>query len=683
MAKLSPNGATFLSHFFLWPRDRLVALFRWTRRLTYAVWQLWRALGPDWLKALVLILALCAIGHAKISAWVAPNLTTEQVHKVHYLNQGWSSAQRDTYYYAPQGTELLGLDYEWLSHLELPLSRQPLASARNMRGWGFIVEPGQMASTVNPENLPIGFSFHIDPATGSRKLDIGCALCHTGELHFQGTALRVDGGQSLQSLADPRRGEFIATLGASVIETLYNPWKWDRFASRVAGQDKSARNKLKQELKAFDRSIRSFAKGPGAAHWYPVTEGRGRTDAVGRIANIVFGYRMNKPDNYRPADAPASYPFIWDIWRFDWVQYTGFTNQPMARNIGESLGVLAPITLVDEQGDLLTGEKFTQTTIDINSMLCVENLLRKLEPPRWPEDILGPIDDKLAQAGRDLFLQNCHSCHGPHRSEPYRWPVATDGNNLGQTSVNPRWDNQGDVSELDNETVRVDWRPEIWAIPWVKAKDIGTDPTLANNYINNTYDASAIDAQATAVSAGDGLQLLLNQVVPTLYQRNQVTGAEVANYDGFNVPFRITNEAAYTPRPLHGVWATPPFLHNGSVPTLYHLLSSLEQRPVTFMVGNREYDPKKLGYVSDHTEGAFKFDTTIKGNFNSGHLFTDLDQPGRIGKRFSESDKMALLEYLKVMGNPDFTQRLGGDPLNWAQYPKAPSDPAAEAACER
>ena len=53
------------------------------------------------------------------------------------------------------------------------------------------------------------------------------------------------------------------------------------------------------------------------------------------------------------------------------MQYTGFTNQAMSRNVGESLGVLAPIKLVDDEGRLLSPEKFGETLVDIDGMHCV------------------------------------------------------------------------------------------------------------------------------------------------------------------------------------------------------------------------------------------------------------------------------------------------------------------------
>jgi hypothetical protein len=46
----------------------------------------------------------------------------------------------------------------------------------------------------------------------------------------------------------------------------------------------------------------------------------------------------------------------------------------------------------------------------------------------------------------------------------------------------------------------------------------------------------------------------------------------------------------YRAKTLKGIWATAPFLHNGSVPTIYHLLLPASQRPAMFRLGTREYD---------------------------------------------------------------------------------------------
>ncbi len=664
-------------------RNIVASMGRWLWGILKALYALWCSVGPKWLRVTMLVLITMIALWYQAKSFVRPNLTQETIYQLHYLNDGWTPQQRQSFYFTPQGTELLGIEYQWFVNLELPLSKEPLATAENLRGWGFIVDPGQRADEINPGNLALGLGRHIDPSSGKERLDIGCAACHTGELHYKGVALRVDGGQAMQSLSNAKRGEFIVTLAASVFETLINPFKWNRFANRMVGGNEEAREQLKSEFWAFARYGFKFMRGAGNPKYYPVEEGRGRIDAVGRIANVVFGFDIDVPGNYKPADAPASIPFIWDIWRFDWVQYTGFTNQAMARNVGETLGVLAPISLVDDDGEVIKSNEFGNTVVDVDGLHCAEGLVRMLKPPKWPEDILGMIDLEQAKAGKQLFVDRCQKCHGPHISTPYDWPVATEQNPkmAGQINTNWQWDMAGEISEIDGKPVRKDWRTSIWSIPWISTEVIGTDPQLANNYMDNRYDASKLIPDSEPVNAGEGLQLLLNILVPKLYERWNIDGQQVAYYDGLNVPFRIANQRAYKSRPLHGVWATPPFLHNGSVPTIYDLLSPLEERPTSFYAGNREYDPQKLGYITTYSPGSFFHDTRIPGNHNHGHVFTDENAPGRIGNRLSEQQRYALLEYIKVMGNPEFSEKLDGDPANWNNYSKPPANGWDEQLC--
>lgn len=632
----------------------------------------------------------CAIARE----YFAPNITSERITAVRYLDQGWTREDRELFYSTPQGTELQGLHYRWLTALELPFSKERLASAENLRGWGFIVDDKDSPVVDDTGLHPVGMGWHLNTEDNTERLDLGCALCHTGELHYKGTALRVDGGQAIHGISTSAPGEFIVALNAAAIETLVNPKKWSRFADQIAGDNTAARKQLKRDLKDYVGEVWNFSQGPGQSKLFPTAEGRGRTDAVGRIGNVVFGYNLGIEKNYKVANAPVSYPFLWDIWRFDWVQYTGFTNQAMARNVGESLGVMAPVKLVDESGALLPEGEFGQSTIDVKGMQCIETTLRKLKPPKWPEDVLGEIDIARARQGKDLFADQCAHCHGPHESSPYSWPLASgsEQNPAQQRSVNWQWDMAGQISYDDeSRPVRQDWRESLWAVPWIDLTVIGTDPNAARNYVDHTYDPGPLlppnpdDPDSRLVNAGDGLQLLLNELVPVLYKNRGISSDEngIADYDGLNVPFRIANRPAYKARPLHGVWATPPFLHNGSVPTIYDLLSPLAARPIKFGLGHREYNPQKLGYVTDMRPGNFEFDTALEGNSNSGHLFTDADVAGRIGERLSERERMALMEYLKVMGNPEFTDALGGDPQNWDQYPDAPASAISELACEK
>jgi hypothetical protein len=64
----------------------------------------------------------------------------------------------------------------------------------------------------------------------------------------------------------------------------------------------------------------------------------------------------------------------------------------------------------------------------------------------------------------------------------------------------------------------------------------------------------------------------------------------------------------YKFRPLTGIWATAPYLHNGSVPTLYDLLLPPSDRPTSFYVGTREFDPVKVGFKTEQSaENSFLF----------------------------------------------------------------------------
>ena len=109
---------------------------------------------------------------------------------------------------------------------------------------------------------------------------------------------------------------------------------------------------------------------------------------------------------------------------------------------------------------------------------------------------------------------------------------------------------------------------------------------------------------------------------------------------------------SYKARSLNGIWATAPYLHNGSVPTLYDLLLPVKRegdiegdrckkyRPDSFFVGAREFDPEKVGFKNEGYEG-FKFDTTIRGNRNTGHEYGEC--------LMIDEDRWDLIEYLKSL----------------------------------
>ncbi len=106
----------------------------------------------------------------------------------------------------------------------------------------------------------------------------------------------------------------------------------------------------------------------------------------------------------------------------------------------------------------------------------------------------------------------------------------------------------------------------------------------------------------------------------------------------------------YVAPPLDGVWASPPYFHNGSVPTLWHVLNPSE-RPTVWRRTAEDIDHEKVGFQIEvvdkvplgEPDVAIRrsyFDTRRFGKSNAGHNFPD---------QLSPEEKLAVLEYLKTL----------------------------------
>lgn len=580
-----------------------------------------------------------------------PNLPAyQQPEKLHYLDQ-WSNEDRQTFYYTPQGTQVKGLRYSWFSALELPLGSSKLADPAYLARFGFLIDPQQQATALNPANLPVGFTRHEDSKTGLDYLDISCAACHTGQLRYKGQAIRIDGGAALHSLASTvptvKGGSFGQALGMSMVFTYYNPLKFRRFAKTVlGGQYEDGRAQLRKDFKAVLDRLLGTAFNDWHRGLYPTEEGPGRTDAFGRIANTVFGDVIDAK-NYRVANAPVSYPQVWDIWKFDWVQWNGSAMQPMARNIGEALGVGAPLQLLQTDGSpIAEAERYT-SGVRIRDLYTLEETLKRLEPPSWPETVLGQIDLELASQGRALFSENCAYCHAPDPKAPdKRFAPARDPE--WRMRIVPTSIIGTDSTTADNIA---DHRFDISKLGWTKAELNRLDVRL--------YGATPNDLDLQNISSAKGLAYITAYVEDRAYQDAGVPPDERSHMSGFDLPIGVQEKRGYKARPLDGIWATPPFLHNGSVPTLFQLLSPVSERQSQFWVGNFEFNPKQVGFESAEFPGGFLFDTSIAGNGNRGHEFrAGCRQDGVIGRALQPHERWALVEYLKVLGDAKFEAQL-------------------------
>jgi hypothetical protein len=104
----------------------------------------------------------------------------------------------------------------------------------------------------------------------------------------------------------------------------------------------------------------------------------------------------------------------------------------------------------------------------------------------------------------------------------------------------------------------------------------------------------------------------------------------------------INDNLGYKARPLNGIWATAPYLHNGSVPNLYEMLLGPKGRSKIFYEGTRDYKPELGGFDTvQSVTNSFKFDTSLPGNSNLGHVY------GVDGLR--DDERAELLAYLKSL----------------------------------
>jgi hypothetical protein len=179
---------------------------------------------------------------------------------------------------------------------------------------------------------------------------------------------------------------------------------------------------------------------------------------------------------------------------------------------------------------------------------------------------------------------------------------------------------------------------------------ISTGEARINNFLGS-MDLSKLNT-------GVALRLIVFSARQRFYDQRRYTVPERNELNGFgelDVPEPVPQ---YKPRPLAGIWAAGPFLHNGSIPTIYQLLLPADQRDKKFFVGTRDFDPVNLGLSTQApVKGGFWLDTSVTGNSNVGHEFRkgyipwkpgSPPQYGVIGPAWSEEDRRDIIEYLKV-----------------------------------
>ncbi|MFM7843582.1 MAG: cytochrome c, partial [Planctomycetota bacterium] len=126
-------------------------------------------------------------------------------------------------------------------------------------------------------------------------------------------------------------------------------------------------------------------------------------------------------------------------------------------------------------------------------------------------------------------------------------------------------------------------------------------------------------------------------------------GHEDSWFGHFGIHKVINDPQGYVAPPLDGVWASAPYFHNGSVPTLWHVLHP-DARPAIWTRSATGYDRERVGLEHQTfdrvpanlstAERRRYFDTSVKGKSRTGHTFPN---------ELTEDEKRAVLEYLKTL----------------------------------
>jgi len=549
-----------------------------------------------------------------------------------YLKQGWTQEQRQEFYHKSQGTRLVPLP--WLLALTQKGGTEPFLAAANIAKFRFIPDSKHK---FNGYGLPVGFALTSYPSKSNPDVMVPwvgytCAACHTGQIVADGKTVQIDGAPSMQNNA-----AFVKAMLEALGETITDDKKLEAFAKTALGiptpslQHKEALKKNVLELidKIAMKSAFVQAKTKCGAqamkrkyadpNFMPTPNwGFGRLDAIGRASNTVFA--PMHPCNLDTADGQVSIPKIWNAWKYDWVQWNAFVENPLARNLAQALALGAD-----------------PKSVDLTSLGWLEEQVQALEPPRW-EDVFGPVDSKLAEEGKTLY----------HKGRPDR-PVK--GGLCAHCHV--------PESHL---LIDCDGKAE-WNVAMIPVKGIGTDEVTATNYTTRLKKSAPNSGLPAQFQPAIAMAAITSKVIADRLDAQKVSEADRKNLQRCRTN-KWLNAKEYKAPTHEGVWATAPYLHNGSIPNLSLVLSPKEERDKqakVFCIGHDlTYDAANVGFkLTDQCPDPFKFDTTLRNNGNKGHEFRNAKncekrdgQPGEkgvLGCELSDHERKALVEYLKTL----------------------------------
>jgi len=535
---------------------------------------------------------------------------------------GLSPVERQTFYHLSEGGELFPLD--WFLALEVESAgKDGVIEARpfmdNIERYGYLSDP---VSPGNPHGLPVGITFAKSKLTGTEMIGLNCTTCHVGQFTYGNRAVRLDGAPNMVLV-----NLMLKDMAGEMEKTFKNPRRLTRFWKRVheirkarraandgddpAGPDETFIRRAwgvfteNRDLLEAQVGVLRLLPGLNLSLSMATHEGFGRIDAFGIGRDELMG---EIPGNLIPPDAPVSFPHIWGLAYTGWLQWGANTNSVMERNIGQALGVGA------------LRDKNYSSTVRLDNLHKMEDFAYKLQPPAWP-GFFPAIDTAKAARGEKLFTEYCAVCH-------------------------EKWNQDGLMRNYQLHTLA----------------EVGTDPLTAI-----AFERTVMLADGTTQPFSTASYDIIAKVKNKAYVEAGLGPADIAKLEQRHIrkgpqwdpTFRATlldsakwpdskGRKIYRSKTLVGIWATAPFLHNGSVPTVFDLLHPAAERPKKFPTGQREYDPVKLGLETNPAKFSLaadlepvELDTAIAGNWNTGHEWW-------FYPKLNDDMRYEIIEYLKT-----------------------------------
>ena len=179
------------------------------------------------------------------------------------------------------------------------------------------------------------------------------------------------------------------------------PFRFNRFTKEV--DDPESEEALKAKLHDLVERGTKTLKIRKPLEELKVEPGFGRLDDLASGGNCVLG-NINS-NNLVVKSAPINFQQLWDIWKFDWVQWNSSIRQPMGRNIAESLVVKAGLKISPVSIKGQTKKLKVESTVRVKNIHWLESSLQGLSASKWDPAIMGKLDQAKTVADKFSHLR--------------------------------------------------------------------------------------------------------------------------------------------------------------------------------------------------------------------------------------------------------------------------------------